>query len=743
MKALLVPLAGNPNCGKSTLFNSITGAHVHVGNYPGITVDRHELLCNIHGQELRLVDLPGTYSLSAYSAEEVVARRVLVPQNQAERPDLVINVVNASALERNLYLTLQLREMGVPVIMALNMMDEAETQGRHIDVHKLASLLDLPVVPCVGRSGHGLHKLMHGAVHLVKAQQGKPREAMRISYGPDIEPVLERMERAIAEAHFLPQYLPRWVALKYLEEEELLLNEGAAFSAEAEKEAQPKGPSASPAAGSLHNFLLALRKPLADHVRQTLDSDLETLLSDYRHGYITGLLRQCMYREMVYSLRQHISEHLDDVLTHRLLGPLIMLAVLYFMYQFVLGVGAVPMGWLETGFGWLADTVNTLMPDGLLRSLLVSGIIDGVGGVLGFVPLIFLLFMVLAFLEDSGYMARIAHMLDRVFRTFGLHGCSVMPFIISGGIPGGCAVPGIMATRTLRSPLERLATMLTAPFLSCGAKLPVFLLLVSVFFPESQQGLVLFLLTLTGWAVALLVALLLRKTFLSGPSTPFVLELPPYRLPTWRGMFIHAWERTAQYMKKAGTVILAISILLWAAMTFPGLPAAELEAFAMERARVEASLPTNPGSPTMDEIDALEAQAALRHSLAGRVGTALEPASELAGFDWRVNIALLAGVAAKEVVVSTLGTAYSLGDVDPEDAGLSLGQRLHAEPNWNVYNAVALLLFVMLYAPCFVTLVMIRRESGSWKWPLFSLFFNTILAYSVAVAVYQFGKILG
>jgi ferrous iron transport protein B len=447
------------------------------------------------------------------------------------------------------------------------------------------------------------------------------------------------------------------------------------------------------------------------------------------------------------------------VLTNRFAGPLIMLAVIWGLYQFTFTYSELPVAWLDAFFGWLAGVAEAYIPDGLIKSLLIAGIIDGVGGVLGFVPLIMFMFLGIAFLEDSGYIALVAFMLDRVFRIFGLHGSSVMPFIVSGGIAGGCAVPGIMATRTLKSPRERLATLLTVPFMNCGAKLPVFALLVAAFF-ATHKALVMFVITLVSWAGALLVAKLLRSTVVKGESTPFVMELPPYRLPTFKGILIHTWERTWQYVRKAGTVILGISIVLWAMMTFPGTPGSLRQQFESERQALLAEAPAlaaeiqNAGEEAelsdaaqmvqdqIGVIDAREAESGLRYSVAGRIGTALESLSQFAGFDWRTNIALVGGFAAKEVVVSTLGTAYSLGEVDPEETG-SLADKLSVTPGWRPLTALSLIVFTMFYAPCFVSVVCIAREAGSWKWGAFSIVFNTVLAFSLAVVVYQVGTLLG
>jgi ferrous iron transport protein B len=707
-------LMGNPNSGKTTLFNSLTGARQHVGNYPGITVEKREGRLKIEDLDITVVDLPGTYSLTAYTEDELVARNFLVDTN----PDAVVTVLDATNLERSLYLVLQILELGTPVIIALNMMDEVRRKGVTIDAKRLSALLGTPILEMVARTGEGRDALLHEAR---KALMDRPAHAeLRISYGRDLDETLDRMQSLIESTGFLKgRYPARWVGLKYLECDAEVMTQGAS----------------SP---QVHARLKELAESLAEHCRSTLDTNPEALIADYRYGFIAALLKDGVITRPSTTIRYDITDKLDSVLTNRLAGPVLMFAIIYAMFQVTFALGEVPMGWMESFFGWLGDTATALLPEGLLASLLVSGIIDGVGGVLGFTPLIMIMFFLLSFLEDSGYMARMAYMLDRVFRVFGLHGCSVMPFIISGGIPGGCAVPGVMAARTLRSPKEKIATVLTAPFLSCGAKVPVFLLLAAAFFPDSGAS-ALFWITLGGWVMALLTARLLRSTIIKGEATPFVMELPPYRMPTLKGLCLHTWERVWQYVKKAGTVILAISILLWAAMTFPGLSDERAATFDAQRARIEAQAWETDAAKenALLAVDNSLAQEELRSSFAGMVGTALEPVSKAAGFDWRTNIALLGGFAAKEVIVSTLGTAYSLGEVDPEEsAGLS--EQLRSDPAWNVWVAASLIAFVLLYAPCFVTVAVIGRELG-WKWAAFSVTFNTILAYGVSVGIYQIG----
>ncbi len=719
---LTVALAGNPNAGKTTAFNEYTGARQRVGNYPGITVEKKEGLAMNRGHPVRLIDLPGTYSLTAYSQEEVVARRTLVE----EHVDIVIDIVNSSAIERNLYLTVQFLELGIPVAVGLNMIDEAKKQGIAIDNERLSSLLGIPVVETIARTGQGLDTLLEAACKHGEERRGTAHKPLEISYGPDLDPVIGRMTKRISEEGFLAaRYPARWIALKYLENDEAIRTEGKA-------------------AGILHEELLRETETVSHHLSVTLNSYPEAIIADYRYGFISGILKQgAVSRKDDIADRIAASDRADRVLTHRFFGPIIMLGVLYAIYSITFTLGEYPTGWMESVFGWLNATVSGLLPDSLFKSLIVSGIIDGVGGVFGFVPLILIMFFLIAALEDSGYMARIAYMLDKVFRIFGLHGYSVMPYIVAGGIAGGCAVPAVMATRTLRSPREKLATILTLPFLTCGAKLPVFLLIVGIFFPENAAK-VMFLLTVAGWITALLVARLLRSTLITGPATPFVMELPPYRLPTLRGLLIHTWERIWQYIKKAGTIILAISILLWAAMTFPGLPDARIAEFDQKKAAIEESTTFTDAAAkaqALAELDAEQSGEALRASVAGRLGIAMEGISRYAGFDWRTNIALVGGFAAKEVIVSTLGTAYSLGAVNEEEP-TQLADHIRNDPNWTPAMAAGLLLFVLLYAPCFVTVVMIRRETGSWKWALFGTVFNTAIAFTIAVAIFQIGTAL-
>jgi ferrous iron transport protein B len=730
-----IALAGNPNAGKTTLFNQLTGARQHVGNYPGVTVEKKTGICRHQQNKLVVTDLPGTYSLTAYSIEEIVARDFLVN----EKPDVVINIVDASNLERNLYLTCQFMELGIPVIIALNMIDVAQSRGIDIDAAKLAELMRAPVIPIVARSGKGVELLLDAVVQ-VSQDRRKQWRPLHLSYGDDLDQVLEDMTPLIEKGQLLTDTYPaRWTGLKILENDDQILDRAMQQNSD------------------LAHILVTKSEEVTHHLQTTMDAYPEAIIADHRYGYIKSLLRLGVFSQRFDADRLYTSDKIDKIVTNRFLGPLIMAVVIFGLYSFTFTYSTIPAGWLENFFAFLGEMADNALPEGPIKSMIISGIIDGVGGVLGFVPIIMFMFFGIAILEDSGYLARVAFMMDRVFRFFGLHGSSVMPFIVSGGIAGGCAVPGVMATRTLRSPKERMATLLTVPFMNCGAKIPVLVLLIGAFF-SSHQASYMFLATVVSWSVALLAAKFLRLTVLRGEPTPFVMELPPYRFPTFKGLFIHTWERTWQYIKKAGTVILGISILLWAMMTYPGMPEEKVQEFARQKAEIIAAYPADfAGGLALSEeeqtktvkelkrklllVENLQAESALRHSVAGRIGIALESVSRFAGFDWRTNIALVGGFAAKEVIVSTLGTAYSLGAVDPEESA-SLKDRLQRDSNWNPIVALSVLAFIMFYAPCFVTVVCIAKEAGSWKWAYFSMAFNTVFAFLLSVLIYQVGMFL-
>lgn len=721
-KGYRIALAGNPNCGKTTLFNAYTGSRQHVGNYPGVTVDRKEGTISVDNTPVTLVDLPGTYSLTAYSQEELVARDEL----SLGRVDAVIDCADASALERNMLLTVQMMEMGMPVVLACNMMDEARKAGIHIDMQKLSEQLGTPVLPIVARNGEGIREVARAALDLAKKGRKEP---LHINYGPELTEAVEALEKRLSEEKILiDRYHPHWTALKLLE--------GDTKVQESVREARP----------DLAPEILSYCEGIEEKVKAATQATCESVITDARYGYIRGLLAQGVVKQDPGKDRLALSDRLDKILTNRFLGPLIMIGVLYLMFVITFNLGAYPQAWLEDFFAWMGSELGDHMDDGLLKSLICDGIIAGVGGVVSFVPLIAIMFALIAFIEDSGYMARIAYMMDRIFRFFGLHGASVMPYIIAGGIAGGCAIPGVMATRTLRSPKEKLATLLTLPFMCCGAKVPCFLLLIAAFFPKSP-ALAFFLVLCCGWVGALLMASLLRHTIIRGAGTPFVMELPPYRLPTIFSILMHMWERTWMYLKKAGTIILAISIVIWAAMTFPSLPDSQKAPFEEKVAAFEGQQKglqedSEQYKALQDQIDEANndlAAAQLRYSYGGRIGVAIEPVTKYLGFTWRTNIALVAGVAAKEAVVSTLGTAYSMGEQDPEDAA-PLGERLKQDPDFTPAVALSLMIFILFYSPCFVSLVVIKSEAGGWRWLFFSMIVDTIFAAILAFIAYNIGR---
>lgn len=720
--SLRIAVAGNPNSGKTTIFNMLTGAHQHVGNYSGVTVEKKEGILRRKGREIIFLDLPGTYSLSAYSPEERIASATLL----AGTEQAVLYVADAGLLERSLLLAVQIREMGQSMVLACNMMDELRAQGRDIDFAQLSALLNVTAMPTVGTSGQGVQELFKSVEHTALSPAPAP---LHVPYGPLLDPVLDELAALVEREH--PDALrrygaapARWMALMLLE-------------------GSPPAWDAVRAAGQEAETAARALCEKADAAAQAENRRVEDIVAVQRFAFCRNVARNCLRSGGKQRARMSLSDKLDKVLAHSVWGAAVMLAVLYAMFNLVIFVGAYPQEWLENGFAWMSGFLRETLPEGFATSLMTDGIIDGLGGVLSFVPLIVILFVLIAILEDSGYMARMAYIADRLFHLFGLHGTSVMPYIIAGGIAGGCAIPGVMATRTMPSPMEKLATMLTLPYMTCGAKLPVVLLLAGTFFPGNTAN-VLFCVVMASWIMAFVMALLLRLTVLRGASTPLVMEMPPYRWPTLRTILIHGWERTWMYLRKAVVVLLPVSILLWASMTFPSLPAElaldyENQKGELARHMEISGISQEQKDELQEKIDALDkAQeaAALRHSVAGRLGVWMEQFTAPVGFNWRTDVALIGGIAAKEAIVSTLGTAYSLGsDVEEDDAPLSA--LLKMDTSWNAGVALSLLVFVLLYSPCFVTLVVIRQESGSWKWVAFSIVFNTALAYMAAFIVYR------
>jgi len=707
--SFIIALTGNPNAGKTSLYNAFTGARKHVGNYPGVTVDKTENTIFQKGESIKIVDLPGTYSLTAYSLEEITASNYLI----RKRPDVVIDVLDASNLERNLYLAVQLLELGIPLILCLNMIDVAEERGMRINPNKLTTLLNVPVVFTVARKGQGVQKLLSTAIKL--AREKRPWHPLAISYGSDIDAGLKKLT-TLLENFTHPQNLlsARWLALKCLEDDSEILK------------IIHKNPQ-------LKQQVVTVCRGVATHIKNTMDDDPENIIADYRYGFISAIIKQALVNER--EIRLDFSDKVDKILTNKLFGPLFLLGILYAIYQFVFRASEKPAIWLEIIFSWLGIVAESFLPEGLLRSLIVSGVIHGLGGVMGFVPLIMFMFFAIAIMEDSGYMARISYLMDRVLRTFGLHGNSVIALIVGGGLSGGCAVPGIMATRTIKDPQARLATILVVPFMNCGAKLPVYSLLIGAFF-TTHRAEIMMILTILSWALAMLTARILRSTILKGEHAPFVMELPPYRTPTIKGLLIHTWERTWQYIKKASTILLIISIVMWALMTFPGLNQERQKYYTNQ-------LEQTQNNEQKKKIINEQIKENLQATIAGHIGEWLTIITNPLGFDWQTNVALLSGLAAKEVIVTSLGTACSLSESSSKkNKQTSLSEKLQFSNGWSPLRAFVLMLFVMIYSPCIATLTIIWRETNTLIWPIFLAIYTTTLAYSLTFLVYQCGKTL-
>lgn len=687
---LTVALAGNPNCGKSTIFNHLTGGRQHVGNYPGVTVEKKEGLIETDRFEITLVDLPGVYSLSAYSDDEIVTRDFILQG----KPDAVIHILDASNLERNLYLTTQLMELNVPMVLALNMSDLAQARGKRIDDRKLEALLKMPVVVTVGHRNQGTRELIDAVVRAHESA-GQLTDRQAVDYGLEILEELVKIEGELCRGAVFPGFYPaRWVALKLLEGDVSL-----------EKRISSLG-----AGAAVLDQVLRSRQHLSAHFADSA----EVLVADRRYGFVSGICAEVMAEPA--ALRVSMTEKIDRVVLGPLLGLPVFALVMYVIFKFTFAFSAPVVGWLEAVLARLSGSVSGLLPEGLLRSLVVDGIISGVGGVLGFFPLVLFMFFAIAFFEDSGYMARAAFVMDRFLSRFGLHGKSFLPLMIA---TNGCAVPGIMATRILESRRDRLITMMVTPFMICGAKLPIFALFIGAFFPPEKGAWLMFLMYGLSIAIAFFSAWLLKKLVFKGQSAHFVMELPPYRLPSLTGLFLKMWERGWLYVRKAGTVIFLFSIVLWATFRFP-----------------EAEPPPglSPGALAAYQLE---------HSYAGMAGKWIEPALRPIGMDGVGGMALLAGLAAKEVVVSTLATAYSIGQSD-HGTGVTLKERLRRDPFWSPLKALAFLMFCLIYAPCVATLAVFYQETGARiKWLLFLVGWTTSLAWLAAFLVYQTGRILG
>lgn len=740
-KTIRVALVGNPNSGKTTLFNYAAGAKEHTGNYSGVTIESKTAHFTHGDYTIAITDLPGTYSLTAYSPEERYVRSFIT----MEAPDVVINVIDTTNLERSLYLTLQLREMGVKVALALNMYDEFQEQGGRLNRLVLGDMLGVVSTPTIGRTGLGIGKLLDSVVALHE-QGDAPRTDVIGEYGDTVAKAIAAVSEALAPLAKVKNWTQeevRYYALKALERDKEITQRF---------EAGALGAQSLEAIASAEN---ALEKESGE--------DSETYITNVRYAYIDRVMRRA-YAKGSEKRQKDLQEKVDKIITHRWLGLPIFFALMYLMFWLTFTVGEYPLHWIESLVNWLGVLLTTYMPAGPLRDLIQGAVISGVGNVIVFLPHIMILFFCIAVLEDSGYMSRAVFLIDRVMRSVGLHGHSFIP-LVSGF---GCSVPAIMATRAIADRKVRMTTMLVTPFMSCSARLPVYVLLIYSVFPK-QPGLILFGIYLLGIAVAMLMAWVFRKTLFRGSDTPFVMEMPPYRIPTLRATLLHMWRKAVQYLRKMGTVILLASIIIWFFSYFPSSTPRDKE-FAAQIEQIEGQLAAcESAGQTSGELlhnpaerqDSLQREltrianerTALqqRNSLLGQLGRAIEPAIRPLGFDWRIGVGLLSGFAAKEVVVSTLGALLQTGgDVDEEsvllrervrtvtvESGPRAGELL-----FTPLVALSLLIFVLLYMPCVATIAAVRKESGGWKWALFTAFYTTAIAYLMAMLVYQVGSLL-
>ncbi len=710
-KKLTIALAGNPNSGKTTIFNNLTGARQHVGNYPGVTVEKKEGRLNYNGYEINVVDLPGTYSLTAYSLDEIVARNFVIE----EKPDVVIDIIDSSNLERNLYLATQFMELGVPLVLAFNMYDVAEKQGLNIDKDKLSELFGCPIVFTVATKKQGMNEILDEAIKLVEGKIHLRKTT--IDYGKETEEEMGKLESLLSkDKNLIQKYPSQWLAVKLLENDSEIIKKV--------KESSHSGEILSQVEKSAH------------HLQRVFGDTPDSIIADRRYGFISGACSEAVKRS--YEVRHTVSDRIDKVLINRILGLPIFLGLMWLVFRFTFKFSEPLMGWIETGQEWLGNLLGGMLPEGsAIQSLVIDGIIGGVGSVLVFVPVIFLLFLAIAVLEDSGYMARAAFIMDRLMHKIGLHGRSFIPLLLGFG----CNLPAIMATRTIEDRKDRFVTILVNPFMSCGARLPVYILFIGAFFSDKVAGNVLFSLYLLGIIVAIIMAKILKRFLFKGEAAPFIMELPPYRLPTIKGLFIHMWERGVVYLKKAGTIIFVACVFVWFLSNFPWNPQYSKDYDALiEQAKGNDEL--------IVQLENEKAFEKMGKSYAGTIGRAIAPVFRPLGFDdWKVSVGLAGGFIAKEIVVGTLGTLHSVGEADEESQSLreALQNQTRADGSkmYNPLVAYSLMVFVLLYVPCVASIAVIKRETNSWRWPLFAAFYTTAVAWIVSFTIYQGGRLLG
>lgn len=712
-KTINIALVGNPNCGKTSLFNFASGAHEHVGNYSGVTVDAKEGTFHQNGYTFKIVDLPGTYSLSAYTPEELYVRKHL----NEEHPDVVINVVDASNLERNLYLTCQLIDMDVRMVIALNMYDELQEHGDKFDHESLSRMIGTPIVPTISKTGLGIEDLFNRVIKVYEEEDPVLRH-IHINYGEVLEKAIYNVRHELKQNGNVGKSLSkRYLAIKLLE-------------------GDPKIDAFVKALPGSDSVILE-RDHAANEIEKLLNEDCETAFTDARYGFISGALRETFEQNKIKEATS--TQIIDLFVTHKVLGFPIFILFMWIMFEATFRLGEYPKEWIESLVGIIGDFVRSHMDEGPFKDLLVDGIIGGVGGVIVFLPNILILYLFISFMEDSGYMARAAFIMDKIMHKMGLHGKSFIPLVMGFG----CNVPAIMASRTIESRNSRMITMLVNPLMSCSARLPVYVLLVGAFFPNNAS-VILLSLYVTGILLAVIMARIFKRTLFKEEEVPFVMELPPYRMPTGKSILIHMWEKARQYLHKMGGIILVASIIIWFLGYFPR-QTEKGDIYDKQIAEIEQS-ETNPETKaeTLTELQHLKKIEHQQNSYIGRIGQAVQPILAPLGFDWKMSVSLLTGMAAKEVVVSTLSVLYT-GEADDSQA---LSERLKQDRNaegqfvFTPLIALSLMLFVLIYFPCIATISAIVHEAGSWKWGIFVIVYTCALAWIVSFIVFQTGSLL-
>jgi len=722
-KRLSIALAGNPNSGKTTIFNNMTGTRQKVGNWPGVTVEKKEGSINKSGYDLKIIDLPGTYSLTPFSIEEIVARNFILD----ERPDVVIDIIDASNLERSLYLATQLREIDCKVLFALNMADVSRTRGIKIDDKKLSELLAVPVVFTIGNKNKGIETLLEKAIELAESDAVIPKKR-KVKYSKDIEDSISKMEQFIENhaADSIP-YNVRWTAIKLLEDDKIVK----------ERVLEKTGKIGEDILREIDNH----RKFLVDR----FDDDPEIVMTDERYGFIAGIIMEVLTTST--KQRVDISRNVDLVLTNRFIGFPIFIFFIWAMFQLTFSLGAYPMDWINSGIGLFSKLLVHVLPDNIVKDFLINGIIAGVGSVIIFLPNILILFFCIALFEDTGYMSRAAFLMDKIMHLIGLHGKSFIPMLMGFG----CNVPAIMASRTLESEKDRTLTILITPFMSCSARLPVYIILAGAFF-GAKAGTVIFGIYLLGIILSIITGRLFRSTLLRGADAPFVMELPPYRIPMIKSLLIHMWDRSKIFIKKMGGYILIGSVVVWTLSAFPlnisysknyDLEIKQVKTYfqtEMEAAQEsDKALLAHKRDVAVAELITEKKAEKAEKSFMGRIGKVVAPVFSPIGIDWRGSVALLTGFVAKEIVVSTMGILYAADEREDSEA---LKHALLSS-GMTPIGALAMMVFVLLYMPCLATLAAIRRETASLKWMIFSISYSTLLAWGMAFLVYQGGTMIG